>query len=299
MPPEVPALMWLLATAVFCLVVVLYALLSYSAAQRAALQRLRDRIAADLHDDIGANLSQLTILSEVLHHQAGAADPQLAHSLKTMAHISRETMSALGDIVWATNPQQDGLTNLLRRMRRFASETLPAAGIEFSFHAPKLKGELRLEAELRRQVFLIFKESLNNLVRHSGCGRAAIELQLEGAYLTLRIRDNGSGFDCAQPAEGNGLRNLQRRAKTLGATLSITSSPKGTAILLRARHGQTTWQLARQRLAVLRRQGQPQWQSVGAALHTYLNRGVTALEPRPTLPSQSISEAVKAPPTRH
>ena len=299
MPLEVPVLIWLLATAVFCLVIVLYTLRGYRKAQRAALQRLRDRIAADLHDDIGANLSQLAILSEVLHHQAGAADPQLAHSLSTMADIARETMSALGDIVWATNPHQDGLTNLLRRMRRFASDILPAAGVEFSFHAPRLKGELRLEAELRRQVFLIFKESLNNLVRHSGCSRAAIELQIEGAYLTLHIRDNGSGFDCAKHAEGNGLRNLHRRAKTLGANLSITSSPKGTAIRLRAHHGQTTWQRARQRLAGLRRQGQQRWQLFRSALHTYLNRGVTVMEQRPTLSSQPISAAVKKSLTRH
>ena len=293
MPLEIPALTWLLATAVFCLVVVLYALLSSRTTQRAALQRLRDRIAADLHDDIGANLSQLAILSEVLHHQAGAADPQLAHSLKTMAHIARETMSALGDIVWATNPQHDGLTNLLRRMRRFASETLPAAGVEFSFHAPKLKGELRLDADLRRQVFLIFKESVNNLVRHSGGSRAAIELQIEGAYLTLRIRDNGSGFDCAQPVDGNGLRNLQRRAKTLGADFSLTSSPHGTTILLRAPLNQTFWQLARQRLAVPVQFCQPRLRSVGAALHTYLNRGVTARAVRPSIPSQPMSGAIK------
>lgn len=299
MPLAVPALTWLLATAVFCLVIALFALCSARAAQRAALQRLRDRLAADLHDDIGANLSQLTILSEVLHHQVGAADPRLANSLHTLAQISRETMSALGDIVWATNPQQDGLPNLLRRMRRFVSETLPAAGIEFSFHAPPLQNEWRLDAELRRQVFLIFKESLNNLVRHSGCTRAVIELQIEGAYLTLCIRDNGSGFASAPSAEGNGLPNLQRRAKTLGASLSITSSPQGTAILLRARHCQTTWQLARQRLIVLKRQDQHRLRLFGALPHTYLNRGVTALVQRPTLPSQPISAALEKSPMRH
>ena len=284
---EAPVLIWFLAITFFCLVIILSA--GYRQTQRAALQRLRDRIAADLHDDIGANLLQLALLSEVLRHQTGAADPQLAHSLKAMSDISRATMNALGDIVWATNPHQDGLNNLLRRMRHFASEILPAAGVEFSFYAPKFKSELRLDTELRRQVFLIFKESINNLVRHSGCSRASIELQLAGGYLRLRISDNGSGFASAQPAEGNGLRSMSRRANTLGADFSIISSAAGTTILLCARQRHSVGQLAQQWLSVVSQQYRFRLQ----ALHTYLNRGVTALAQPPTLPLQPITAAAK------
>ena len=292
---EVPVLTWFLATTFFCLAIILS--VGYRQTQRAALQRLRDRIAADLHDDIGANLSQLALLSEVLRHQTGAADPQLAHSLKAMSDISRATMNALGDIVWATNPHQDGLNNLLRRMRHFASEILPAAGVEFSFYAPKFKSELRLDTELRRQVFLIFKESINNLVRHSGCSRASIELQLAGGYLRLRISDNGSGFASAQPAEGNGLRSMSRRANTLGADFSIISSAAGTTILLCTRQRQSAGQLAQQWLSVVSQQYRFRLQ----ALHTYLNRGVTALAQPPTLPLQPITAAAKneKSPSRH
>ena len=260
MSHEVPIFYWLLISAFFGLVVVFSILHIYRQAQRGALQHLRDRIAADLHDDIGANLSQLTVLSEVLARQAGSTDPQLAHSLSTMADISRETVSALGDIVWATNPHEDGLTNLLRRMRRFANEILPAAGIEFSFHAPSLKSELRLDAELRRQLYLIFKESLNNLVRHSGCDQTAIELRIESAYLTLRISDNGNGFDAAQPQEGNGLRSLSRRANALDADLSLISSADGTTIFLRARHRHTAGQVIRHWRTAFRWRDLPQWQ---------------------------------------
>ena len=292
---EAPVLIWFLAITFFCLVIILSA--GYRQTQRAALQRLRDRIAADLHDDIGANLLQLALLSEVLRHQTGAADPQLAHSLKALSDISRATMNALGDIVWATNPHQDGLNNLLRRMRHFASEILPAAGVEFSFYAPKFKSELRLDTELRRQVFLIFKESINNLVRHSGCSRASIELQLAGGYLRLRISDNGSGFASAQPAEGNGLRSMSRRANTLGADFSIISSAAGTTILLCARQRQSAGQLAQQWLSVVSQQYRFRLQ----ALHTYLNRGVTALAQPPTLPLQPITAAAKneKSPSRH
>jgi len=299
MHPIIPVLTWFLLIAFFCLLIAFCALLRYRKAQRAALQRLRDQLAADLHDDIGANLSQLAILSEVLHHQVGAADTQLANSLSTMAHIARETMSALGDIVWETNPQQDSLTNLLRRMRRFANETLPAAGIEFSFHVPKLESELRLDVGLRRQIFLIFKESLNNLIQHSGCCHATLEVRIEGASLTLQISDDGSGFDCAQPQEGNGVRNLHRRAHMLGADFSLTSSPNGTTILLRTRLRQTTGQIVWQWLSALRRQCQYWLQLIGVSLRSYLNRGVTAWERRPTLPSQPINTAAKESSVRH
>lgn len=298
MPFEVPVFYWLLVSAFCCLVAIFSILHIYRQAQRGARQHLRDRIAADLHDDIGANLSQLTVLSEVLSRQTDSTDPQLAHSLSILAGISRETVSALGDIVWATNPHEDGMTNLLCRMRRFANEILPPAGIEFSFHAPLLKSELQLDAELRRQLYLIFKESLNNLVRHSGCDQTSIELRIESAYLTLRISDNGKGFDAAQPQEGNGLRSLSRRANALDAYLSLTSSLNGTTIFLRARYRQTAGQVIRHWWTAFKWQDQPQWHPFRAILHTYLNRGVTQLGQRSTLPLQPIMQPIiQSPPS--
>lgn len=144
------------------------------------LEALRNRLAADLHDDIGASLSQLSVLGEVLHCQLGNADPQIKATLTAVCRTSNEAMDAMSQIVWATNPQYDSLTNLISRMRRFASEILPAAGIEFSFQAPHLDLNLPLKSELRRHLFLIFKESLNNIVRHSGGSFASIEFRVKG-----------------------------------------------------------------------------------------------------------------------
>ncbi|MFN0120862.1 MAG: sensor histidine kinase, partial [Blastocatellia bacterium] len=192
----------------------------------------RMRMASDLHDDIGANLTQIIVLAEVLRRQHEPDNPQLAASLAAIARISGETAEALGDLVWATNPQHDSLTNLARRMRRFASEILPAASIEFSFSAPPPENDLRLAPELRRQLYLIFKESLNNIVRHARCTQATIELRVEDAHLSLRILDNGRGIGAAR--EGNGLPGLRRRAQSLGGELTISSVAGGTAISLRA-----------------------------------------------------------------
>jgi signal transduction histidine kinase len=247
------------------------------------LERVRARIASDLHDDIGASLSQIAVLTEVLWRQTEHEHPHLAQSLATIAQLSGETVDALSDIVWATNPQHDSLTNLVRRMRRFASEILPAAQIEFSFVAPPPETELHLEAELRRQLFLIFKESLNNLVRHARCTQAAIELQRADAHLWLQIRDNGRGFAVHQRSEGNGLLNLQRRAQTIGAELTIHSIPGGTTIRLHIPHGQTASAPEVQTVRSWRCQGAQWFRYAWQQSRTYLNRGVTARARRATL----------------
>lgn len=290
MLPQVPALIWCSAAIFLISTIVVSVTLGYRQARRTTLRRMRRRLTADLHDDIGANLSQLAILSEVLRRQTETTDAPLAQSLQTLATRARETSSALNDIVWATNPQQDTLRNLLRRMRRFASDMLPAAGLEFSFRAPQRRGDLRLSAHLRRQVFLIFKESLNNLARHSGGNCATIELQIEGAYLTLRISDNGKGFDYAQVSEGNGLASLARRAQMLAAEFTIQSSACGTTIFLRARLSHSSWARLRQ--------WWPITTSFCQRLRTYLNWGVTAIPTQATFSSQPIS-AAKNSPTKH
>ncbi len=255
------------------------------------LQRLRTRIAADLHDDIGANLSQIAVLTEVLRRQTEQAHPQFASSLDAIARISGETVDAMSDIVWATNPKHDALTNLIPRMRRFANEILPAARIEFSFSAPDLQKDWRLEGELRRQVWLIFKESLNNIVRHARCTQVSIELRLENAHLLLQIRDNGRGFIATHISAGNGLPNLQRRAQAIGAELTINSIPNGTTSLLRAPLDRPAGSPELQAGTGWLRNGQRQLQRAWQGVHTYLNRGVTGRARRATLPLPSPNSA--------
>src|SRR5262249_11150114 len=143
-------------------------------AQLLALERVRTRIAEDLHDDIGANLTKIAILSEVAHQQLGADTNPASGTLSSIADISRESVASMRDIVWAINPKRDRLVDLTRRMRGFASDILTSRNIQFEFHAPERARELKLGPEVRRDVFLIFKEAVNNIVRHSGCARAKI-----------------------------------------------------------------------------------------------------------------------------
>lgn len=227
---------WFITLAALVMWVVIYATYRYRVSRLLELERVRTRIAADLHDDIGSSLSQIAVLSEVLRQKAGGDDSRFATPLSQIAHVSRETIDSMSDIVWAINPQKDHLHDLAQRMRRHASEVFPASGIQFTFHAAEASRDLSLGADLRRQIFLIFKESVNNIVRHSRCERAEIDLRVEGSTIVLSVKDNGIGFDDSNGIGGNGLASMRRRTASLGGEFHL-SSRHGTTLTVRLPHG--------------------------------------------------------------
>ncbi len=209
----------------------------YRVSQLVELERVRTRIATDLHDDIGSGLSQVSVLSEVINRRAGH-DPTVVEPLLMIAGLSRDLVDSMNDIVWALNPQRDRLSDLTHRLRRLASDVFTAREIDFEFTAPEMQHDLKLGPETRREVFLIFKESVNNIVRHSGCTKAGIEFSHESGWLILSLRDNGKGFDPAAPCDGNGLASLRERARRIGGTLEIISDDgRGTTVRLKVPPG--------------------------------------------------------------
>jgi ligand-binding sensor domain-containing protein/signal transduction histidine kinase len=211
-----------------------YALYRYRVARLLELERIRTRIATDLHDDIGANLSLIAMASEVASRRSLKADQQMTEALSLISGTSRELIDSMGDIVWAVNPQRDHLVDLVKRMRRFASDVFSARHIAFNFEAPVDDRDIRLGTETRREVLLIFKEAINNIARHSACARAEIEFKSQGGWLMLKLKDNGKGFDPSQSVDGNGLLSMDRRAERLGGTLEVISHKgEGTVITLK------------------------------------------------------------------
>jgi ligand-binding sensor domain-containing protein/two-component sensor histidine kinase len=216
---------WFVMLAAVALGLAVYTGHRYRVAQLVALERVRTRIASDLHDDIGANLTKIAILTEAEQQRSGAQ--RLAGALPSIARISRESVASMSDIVWAINPKRDSLLDLTRRMRRFAADAFTARDIAFSFRAPGAEQNIKLGADIRRQVYLIFKESVNNIVRHSACTNAAIDFRLDGASFILHIKDNGRGFDPNQENEGQGLVSMRRRAQSFNGALEIISGSDG------------------------------------------------------------------------
>jgi signal transduction histidine kinase/streptogramin lyase len=194
----------------------------YRIARVLAAERVRTRIASDLHDDIGSSLSQIAILSEVARTSAGD-DARVAAPLGRIATLSRESVDAMGDIVWAIDPHRDTPTHLAQRLRRLASDLLPAHGIEVGFEIADARNP-HLGADVRREVFLIFKEAVHNITRHARASRVDIALTISQRRLQLVVEDNGCGFDPAGARDGQGLRSMTRRAHGLGGTLAVTSS---------------------------------------------------------------------------
>jgi signal transduction histidine kinase len=199
----------------------------------AELEQVRKRIAADLHDEIGSSLTQISILSEVAVQQGARALPELRQPLSAIAASSRELVDAMSDIVWAINPAKDHLSDLTQRMRRLAADTFTASNTAFRLELPAFDEETKLGANVRREVFLIFKEAVTNIVKHAACTEAFVGLTIEDGVLRLEVRDNGQGFDTSVPPDGHGLENLRARTAALEGTLTVVSAPgAGTSITL-------------------------------------------------------------------
>jgi signal transduction histidine kinase len=218
---------WFLALALLAASGIVWTAHRFRVQRLLQMERLRTRIATDLHDDIGASLSQIAVLAEVVRR----ADPdeRVTAPLAAVGNLSRDLLDAMNDIVWAINPKRDYLGDLISRMRRFAADALSARGIDFRFGAPESQDYTRLGGDLRREIFLIFKESVNNIVRHSRCSEAAVQLLIQPAYVRLTVRDNGEGFDPARAQHGNGLGNMHLRAARLGGKLDIAAA-KGEGV---------------------------------------------------------------------
>ncbi len=214
------------------------------------IERVRTRIATDLHDDIGASLSRVAILSEVVKQQNlapnahnGGSTEQSVRMLTEIADSARGLVDSMSDIVWSIDPRRDDLGHVITRTRQFASDVLESQNITWQFTAPQEIEKTKLGPDERRHLFLILKEAINNIARHANCRNVIIKLSLHGHQLLGEIEDDGQGFT-PQPMGttlavlpksrgGNGLGNMQARAVELGGELKVDSAPgQGTRLSL-------------------------------------------------------------------
>ncbi|NTS41392.1 hypothetical protein HRG84_10795 [Flavisolibacter sp. BT320] len=204
----------------------------HKAKRQVEMEKMRNHIAKDLHDDIGSTLSSINIMSRVLLQQAKNGVTDVAGLQKIKDH-SAAIMESMSDIVWAINPQNDTAEKMLYKMKEFAAEILDPLGIQYHFHENGDVGNLKLDPQKRRDLFLIFKESVNNAAKYSHCKNIAIHLSIAGNTIQLDVTDDGQGFDQQTVKKGNGLRNLQERSTAVGGTLQcISHTGAGTSVKL-------------------------------------------------------------------
>ena len=192
-----------------------------------AIERLRQQIARDLHDEVGANLGSISLLTEVMEHMPQPGD------LAQIRSTADQTVDTLRDLVWIINPSHEYLADLVARLKQIA--VIMLANVAYEFVETDQPDNLKLSLELRRNVPPLFKEVLNNIRKHSQANHVTIQLYCRDGKLVLEVKDDGVGFDRAKATSGHGLKNFQNRAGEMAAVLSVVSQPQiGTTVKLTA-----------------------------------------------------------------
>ena len=199
-----------------------------------AIEALRQKVARDLHDDMGSVLSTINILSLMAKDKLRDDPLKVSEYLTKISDNSTRMMETMDDIVWSINPANDNMDKVIARMRAFATEVLEAQNADLRFTiAPEVE-HVNLNMEQRQDLFLIFKEVVNNAAKYAGPTQVLISLVLLKDSLQLSVQDNGIGFIVDEADSGNGLNNMRKRTLQLGGEIHIQSKPgSGTTIQLK------------------------------------------------------------------
>ncbi|HEX3385479.1 MAG TPA: histidine kinase, partial [Mucilaginibacter sp.] len=198
-----------------------------------AVERERNRIARDMHDDLGSGLTKIAILSEVAKTQI-SSPLHASANLDIISASSRELVDSLQDIIWVLNPKNDSLNSLELYIKEYTESFFEPAGIHYEFDSEGTSMQITLSEEQRRNIFLAVKESCNNILKHANCTKAGVNLKFRNNTLTISVKDNGLGFDLKDVGVfSNGLQNIRNRMDQIGASCHIVSAKnEGTGITL-------------------------------------------------------------------
>ena len=197
-----------------------------------AMEKLKVRLAADLHDNVGAGLTEISILSELAAKDIGNISNSTSKKLDNISETARHLVDSMSDIVWFVNPQRDSLHDLIIRLKDSFSDLLNVMGVSFKTDNIDNIVDIKLPMDFRQNLFLIFKEAINNSIKHSKCERINLETKLEKNMLSISLKDDGIGMEKVDYRKGNGLRNIKNRASAIKGSLEIiTKKGKGTKII--------------------------------------------------------------------
>lgn len=223
----------------FVLIVLLATLLFINIRRRRKLQgqlnQMRASIAQDLHDEVGSTLSAMALYSRVVENQIDKSNIHKAALVHQIGQNADQALESISDIVWSISARYDDFGSLVTRMRVMASNVLETVSCALHFECEDQLMELNIQIEERKNLYLIFKEAINNIAKHSHCSNVWVQLSRDSKKTLMVIRDDGTGFNL-DPARqtGNGLANMEMRARRLGGRLSIRSQlARGTELTLR------------------------------------------------------------------
>lgn len=222
----------LIAGSVFLLILIGLLINRHQIKRKMEMERMRSRLSRDLHDDIGSTLSSINILSRTAQSNlAQTNDDRTKASLEKINERSQRLLDSMSDIIWNINPGNDTIEEVMSRMREYATTILEAKNIDYTFNFPKEKMDCKLTMEVKNNMYLIFKEAVNNLSKYSGCSKVSLSLLFDEKNIQLIVEDNGIGFDTNKQTQGGGLINMNYRAAEIKGALRINSTPgRGTSV---------------------------------------------------------------------
>jgi ligand-binding sensor domain-containing protein/signal transduction histidine kinase len=217
---------WFIGPAILAVVVAVTFAYRARVSRLLALERVRTRIATDLHDDLGARLSRISIVADVAARDFDRDPAGARRLLEGVGETARELIEASADIAWSIDPRHEDLPSLVTRIRRFASDMFDPLGLRWTLEAPVDEVRLRLSPDQRRHILLIFQEAITNAARHSAASRVRLSLRVRSRRLEAEIVDDGNGLEIGRDhptGSGSGLANIEARARALGGDVRIDS----------------------------------------------------------------------------
>ncbi|MCZ7556264.1 MAG: histidine kinase [Bacteroidia bacterium] len=232
---------WFILLSITVIGLILFGVIRGRVRRLLEIERIRARIAADLHDDIGSGLTRIALMTEVMQRQVhglsrqqkvdGALVHEIGATMSRIGSISRELVEGMSDVVWSIDPRNDSLVRLIDRVRVFALDVCESQDVDFRLETRGDTQQQTTNSDLSRCVLLVSKEAINNAIRHSGASQIGMMVRVDNGRLHIEIRDNGCGFDEAALSRINGLTNMRNRVEKAAGTLHIISATgDGTSI---------------------------------------------------------------------
>ena len=227
---------WFISALIFAGVLIIYGVFRARLNQLLAIERIKTKLAADLHDNIGAGLTEISIMSELTAVELRKASPSVSKRLDSISDTARLLVDSMSDIVWMVNPKRDSLRDLLIKLKDSYSDLLTHMGVAFKVSSFEDLENVKLSMEYKQNLYLIFKEGINNSIKHSRCNRISLEARLKGDGIIMMLKDDGVGMEVDSDNPGNGIKNMYNRASAIGGNVVFNASPEnGTEIVFRGR----------------------------------------------------------------
>ncbi|HTF42713.1 MAG TPA: histidine kinase, partial [Terriglobales bacterium] len=224
---------WFQVACAVAIAIFLYWLHAQRLQRQLAIERVRSHIAMDLHDDIGASLSRISVMGEALKSHLQAGDEEMQRMLHDIADSSRRVVKDMGDIVWSLDARRDQIGDLASRLRAFGSDLLETRGVDWRVDAPLEQLHQSVPSALRRQLYLVFKEGIHNIGKHSNAKKATLRLWFQDGDICGELTDDGRGITRGSK-HGTGIPSMRARVKQLSGNFEIsTATGGGTSIRIR------------------------------------------------------------------